>query len=208
MRKIKLHKFQSKIHSSELIMLGVTHGLDWQSVYDELERHNPEVVCYEIGITEGFDTEIPEHKAIDKYTSDNRLEKVGVDVDNLREVVKRPFFSEDELEEMTEEELEEKIRSNREQDKGLNCEEYTERVTFHESDDLESTSDASLEDIEEVNAKVAGDLPQSYMFFMKLRNQRMAINLNKELERHNRVALVVGVAHLPGIIRQLRWTQE
>lgn len=209
MKETKTRKYRSDVHNSTLMIIGTTHGLDSTKVYDILEQFGPDVVCYEMGVAkDGFDPSNSEHKAIKQYTEDNQIPKEGVDVDNLREVAKRPYFSDEEKENMTESERFEKIEESKDKEKGLDMRSFKSKAVEYEDDDWEGLDDVSLEDIEKRNAMVSGDYPHESMFFMKLRNQRMAMNLDKQLQKYQRVALVVGIAHLPGILRHLEWCGE
>jgi pheromone shutdown protein TraB len=204
-KETKVHKYISDVHNSELILIGVVHDLNWKKVYRLLEEHKPQVVCYEMGIIGGFDADMAsEHKAIQEYTQEYNKKKQGVDIENVTEVSSRVDIN------PTEDGYLEKKQELKENDRNLNIDEFKRKHTEIEEDVLETDSldDTTLEDIKEVNARTSAEITEEYMFFMRLRNQRMAQNLDKELERNGKVALVVGSAHMPGILRQLEYTER
>lgn len=204
-KKTKVHKYISDVHNSELILIGVVHDLNWEKVYRLLEEHRPQVVCYEMGVIGGFDADrASEHKAIQKYTQEYNRRNQGVDIENVTEVSSRLDMN------PTEDGYLEKKQELKENDKNLNIDKFKKKHTEIEKDVLETESldDVTLEDIKEVNARTSAEISEEYMFFMRLRNQRMAQNLDKELERNGKVALVVGSSHMPGILRQLEYTER
>lgn len=73
-------------------------------------------------------------------------------------------------------------------------------------DDFEDADNVSEDDIWENLAGAEQSYPEGYMFFMRLRNQNMALGLKKQLQKHGRVAMIVGSAHVPGILQQLDWS--
>lgn len=73
-------------------------------------------------------------------------------------------------------------------------------------DDFEDADNVSEDDIWRNLARAEEEYPEGYMFFMRLRNQKMASGLKKQLRKHGEVAMIVGSAHVPGLIQQLDWS--
>ena len=78
-----------------------------------------------------------------------------------------------------------------------------QRATRDDSGDADNVSE---DDIWRNLAGAEEEYPEGYMFFMRLRNQKMASGLKKQLRKHGEVAMIVGSAHVPGLIQQLDWS--
>lgn len=204
MKRTKIHKYYSEVHQSELTIIGTNHNVDWKTVYQELVNHSPQIICYEQGVVGGgFDPEAgAEHKAIKEYVDEYNVEKRGVDVESLRKVdagVVEDLDPGDDgfVERSTELTKDEKYISS----SGYHSTAAEARGT----DDL---SELSIKDLDEANAKAAAENPRKHMFFMKLRDQRMALELNKALTQYRKVVLIAGASHMPGVLRNLEWEEN
>lgn len=166
----------SNIYNSTLILIGTIHTVPSERVKSALEDSRPECICYETGPSKGLQPEERnEHKGIDTYEKNNRdVVLKATDVKSISNLLNEESDTE----------------------KGFDKDEVYDMTSIG---DFKPKSGSFEEDARDSLAQMEAEYPQEYQFFIELRNMMMKNELEKALQKYSRVALVVGIGHLPGI---------
>jgi hypothetical protein len=180
---IRTEIYSSEIYQSRLVLIGVLHRVNPEELQNNLEDlpYKFDIILFESGAGSGLDPDsVNEHKALDEYRKKHNVKIESCDVKGINDLVKKDLG---------------------ELDPGFSKEKVKQAVYREVS--LDPSADNFHKHTKKELAKIESNYPNIYEFFVVLRNMKMSQELDKALEKHNTVGLIVGCGHIPGIVERM-----